>query len=162
MAVIVLLVVVAVGWYLAGHLKRATKIAELQGRASDAVTFTRQELAAITALAKECATEFYAVTVDEGRPQGLALWALVRAALDCRNEEATSIMDEIEVEYQALTKEERGLIDPLLLALTKITHAKCLDGRVLTGGDRKKLFRQCLEALAQVEQGRRERDSAHA
>lgn len=116
--------------------------------ASVSEALTSAELEQVKSLSSSCARHFYKFT-SFGQLNQVVLLALFKVTLGYSNSDAERLMDETMAERERHTQAGRA-VDPLVVALVKMSHIKCLNGRDLADGDIERLYSECSAIAHQV------------
>jgi hypothetical protein len=110
-------------------------------------TLTSDELTKVRAMAAGSARNFY-MFARYGQLKQVVLTALFKVTLKCSNNEAFELMHQTMTESDAAANADSDAADPVLLAIVKMVHVRCLEGRPLTNDEREQLRDECLRAVA--------------
>jgi hypothetical protein len=113
---------------------------------SEALTVA--ELEQVKTLSSNCARHFYKFT-SFGQLNQVVLLALFKVTLGYSHGDAQRLMDETMAERERHTQQGRA-VDPLVVALVKMAHIKCLSSRDLADDDFDRLYRECTAIAHQV------------
>jgi hypothetical protein len=113
---------------------------------SEALTVA--ELEQVKTLSNSCARHFYRFT-SFGQLNQVVLVALFKVTLGYSNSDAQRLMEETMAERERHTAEGRT-VDPLVVALVKMSHIKCLQGRDLADDDLERLYTECSNIAYEV------------